>query len=229
MTKAIKYYFLIVPVLVQACSSMYIPSSMSTPLLEKKNDIQIEAGASTNSIYLSGGYAFSEKYALVINGSLSFRNFSNRYDLANSSNDDRSSGPFSVDLFPSAFSHRYIEVGAGRYNLLSSAWKLEVFGGGGYGHAMESDVYKNKYWLGFVQGNFGRKWNVLELGWSLRMACSGFYFTYPSETNLYQHLNFNNVHIEPLAFIRIGNGTLQGFARGGISLTTPLKSFPDIK
>lgn len=210
---------------------MYIPPAGSIPLLEAKNAVQAETGVSTNSVYLSGSYAFSDKYALTIHGSLSFRNFSNRYDLFKSTNDPGPSGPFVIDPVKSSFSHHYIEAGVGRYNLLQSAWKLEVFGGGGYGYASHGSSYRNEYWLGFVQGNFGRRWKMVELGWSLRMACSGFHFVYPAGTSYpleLLHQNFNNIHVEPLVIFRVGRGPIQGFARGGVSMTTPLKSFAGI-
>jgi len=60
---------------------MYIPSAKNIPLFEEKNEVQVEVGASTTSVYLTGGYAFSKKYAFVVNGSLSYLNFSKRYDF----------------------------------------------------------------------------------------------------------------------------------------------------
>ena len=215
--------------LLQACAYMYIPSAKNTPLFEKKGEVQIEAGASANSVYGTGSYAFSEKFALIANGSLSFRNFSNRYDIVTTTSTTSGSQYFTVT---NKFSHRYAEGGLGRYNLLSSKWKLEIFGGGGYGEAfVDFAAYKNYYWLGFFQGNFGRKWKFIEYGGSLRTAYSGFHFIYPSDSYPHHplHLNFNNVHIEPLAFFRIGKDSLRGFVRVGFSITAPFYSFSGIK
>jgi len=222
--------FIIIPlVLFQACSTMYIPPSMSTPLLDKKNDGQVDMGVSTNSVYLSGGYAFSEKYALIAHGNLSYFNFYKRFDNKNSR---YNASGFYFDPFPTnAFAHRYAEFGVGRYNLLSSTTeKLELFGGGGYGYATENQIYKNKYWVGFVQGNMGRKWKVIELGLSFRMAYSGFHFSYHSQTNSTNdiRLKFNNIHVEPLLFFRVGYDPAHFFLRAGISKTQPNKSFSGI-
>jgi len=246
--KTLKYFSLIVPVFFGACSSMYIPSPKNVPLFEKKNEVQVEAGVSPNSIYMTGGYAFSEKYAFIVNGSLSYLNFSKRYDIWWSSDKERPKG-YGPDgpSDHSSFAHRYIEGGIGRYNLLSSPWrfaridKIEVFGGGGYGYALQSpkvailenNFYENKYWLGFVQANVGRRSKFYEFGGSLRLAFSGFNFTYipekPTLDNPDLTLNFYNIHLEPLAFFRIGNASIRGFVRGGVNLTIPLQSFYGIK
>jgi len=136
-----RFLFLIIPLLMQACSTMYIPSSKSAPLLGKTGETQIEAGMSTNSVYLSGGYAFSEKYALTVHGNMSFRNFSKRYDVFNKGDEPVAAplGPYEPILPPfdfvyfiesSAFSHRYLEGSVGRYNMTpSSKWKTELFTG----------------------------------------------------------------------------------------------------
>lgn len=237
----------------QSCSTMYIPLSQNAPLFEQKNEGQVELGASSNSVYLQGAYAFSDKYALIAHGNMSFRNFSGRYDIFNTIALSAPHKPYEP-LWPpfdwgyfiksSAFSHRYVELGGGRYNIGSSTWKKELFAGGGCGYAFEhadnqtskNGKFENKYWLGFVQGNIGRKWKITELGWSLRMAASGFNFTTPSEISdfypPYPYLNtnlyFHNIHVEPLFFLRTGKAPVQGFIRVGSSLILPLKSFTEI-
>jgi hypothetical protein len=245
---------------------MYIPPSQNVPLLEKKNDGHVEAGVSTNSVYMSGAYALTDKYAVTVHGNMSFRNFSKWYDVLNKHETPYPApgGPYEPILPPfdflyflesSAFSHRYIEAGLGRFNLRPlSAWKLEVFGGAGYGSAVErngryfdyfdSGTYKNKYWLGFVQGNTGKKWRGLEYGVSLRIAYSYFRFSSPSVSNLpypsnppYNYLNsdvnFSNIHVEPVAFfrgrlIKFNSSSLHGFVKYGFSISHPFKSFSDI-
>jgi hypothetical protein len=235
-----KYFLLlIIPLLLSGCSSMYIPSSKNVPLFENKNEMQIEAGVSPNSVYMTGSWAFTKKYALVVNGSMSFLNFSNRYDIWRSSDELRPSEFFNIT---SSFAHRYIEGGVGKYNILSdSKWKLEVFGGGGYGYALQSpkvssatiSFYENRYWMGFAQGNIGRRHKILEYGASLRLACSGFNFTYKYDPTTQDewdfNLKFNNIHIEPLVFLKIGKGSIRGFGRIGANIAVPLKSLSDIK
>jgi len=245
--KATKVFFLIISVILTGCSSMYIPSSKNVPLFEKKNEVQVEVGASPNSVYMTGGYAFTNKYAFIVNGSMSFLNFSKWYDIWWSSEEERPSGFLNGPSDHSSFAHRYIEAGFGRYNLLSSPRrflridKFEVFGGGGYGYALQSpkvailenNFYENKYWLGFVQANAGRRSKFYEFGFSLRLAFSRFNFTYipeePWKGDPILKLNFNNFHIEPLAVFRLGKGSIHGFVRGGFNITCTLTSFPGIE
>jgi len=257
-----KIQFLILSLMTVGCSTMYIPPSQNVPLFEKKNEGLVEAGVSTNSVHISGAYAFSDKFAVTVHGNMSFHNFSKWYDVLNKGGTPISapSKPYEPFLPPldwlyfiesSAFSHRYVEAGLGRYNLRpSSVWKMELFAGAGFGYAEENQfdyyfsgtgMYRNKYWLGFVQGNLGKKWRGLEYGYSLRMAYSGFCFTTPSEINpyypYYPYLNkdlyFNNIHLEPFAFLRgrlvkFNTSSLHGFAKGGLSFSYPLKSFSGI-
>lgn len=77
-----------------------------------------------------------KKYALIVNGSLSFRNFSEWYDFG----PDWGYSEWQILHLPEgAFTHHSIEAGSGRYNLLPSSSRrlLEVFAGAGYGNANE--------------------------------------------------------------------------------------------
>ena len=95
-----------------ACSSMYIPAVRSIPLLENKDEFQGEAGISTNSVYINGSYAFSDDIAVSINGSLSFRNFTNHYDLFTHKDDQGPHGGFwgTPPDTRGKFAHRYGDV-----------------------------------------------------------------------------------------------------------------------
>ena len=103
------------------CATMYIPSPSNTPLFEEKGEGLLEAGISTNSIFATSSYAFSGKYALIANGALSYRNFSDKYDLFTHKDDSPpGSGGF---LGPppdrrGKFEHRYWEASMGKMNML---------------------------------------------------------------------------------------------------------------
>ena len=223
--KAIHYYFIFLLLIVSGCSSGYISSSKNVPLFEKKGEAQIEAGVSTNSIFLTGNYAFSEKYALIANGSMSY------YYIFGPPN--RSCGGelsfFCLDAVP----HRSLEAGIGRYNLLpSSKRRLEVFAGTGYGAAHSFWNYqKANYFQGFIQVNTGKRYKQVELGWSLRTAYSGFY----SQNRRYrcfsgtcgyfiEHDNFQVFHLEPLFVFRTGGQRLKVSLRSGFNLAFLLSS-----
>jgi hypothetical protein len=83
--------------------------------------------------------------------------------------------------------------------------------------------------LGFIQGNGGVRWKIVELGGSIRMAYSAFDFTYDNKyVNDYLQKDFNAIHFEPLGFVRIGKGPLKVVLRGGINFAWTLTSLSDI-
>ena len=222
--KTIHYQLIFLSYLLSGCSSGYISSSKNVPLFEKKGEAQIEAGASTNSLFLTGSYAFSEKYALIANGSMSY------YYILGPPN--RSScGELSLICWPSPVPHRSLEAGIGRYNLLpSSERRLEVFAGTGYGAAHSFWSYqKANYFQGFVQVNTGKKYKHVELGWSLRTAYSGFYYQQEVRSPftgeyIIEHGNFQAFHLEPLFIFRTSGQRLNAFLRSGFNLAFLLSS-----
>jgi hypothetical protein len=223
---------------------MYIPYTTNIPLLKDKGEAQVELTASTNSIHLSGDYAFSKKYALMINGGLSYKNFTNRYDIFTKNGPHESTGEV-IDLSDwGEFAHKYGEIGLGRYSILHRRMKLEVFGGVGYGIARDKTYssigslnYDANYYLGFAQINFGKTRDKFDFGWALRLASTFYDYTYqidPSSdyskhnNGLPQTTTFSMIHVEPMAFLRYGSEKIKFVGRLGISLTKPLQSLGDL-
>jgi len=215
---------LAIPIVLQSCSSMYIPATRSIPLFEKKGEFQAEAGISTNSIYANSSYAFTDNFAASINGNLSYGNFSNRYDLFTHKKDEPPSDLWWPDT-RGDFSHRYAEVSVGKINMLPTfPMRLEVFGGIGMGRATDIDHfnndnrYKTDYYAFFGQGNFGFKKQLFEAGISIRLAYS--YFNYTANIysrDLYQR-EFGVIHAEPMLFARVGTERLKFVYRLGVNL-----------
>lgn len=150
----------------RSCSSMYIPPTPSLPLLEDKGEGKTDMSISTNSLRLSTSYAITQKYALIVNGNLSYKNFCNSYDLFTPADYKiKSTGPYVLfERKYGEFTQQYVELGIGRYNIAKSKLIFEVFGGlraystdnwSGY------DYFVN-YYSGFVQANIGRKHKGLE-------------------------------------------------------------------
>ena len=211
---------------------MYIPSMKSIPLHEEKGEAQISLGTSTNSVYLSGDYAFSNKLALQVNGNLSFHNFSSTYDIFTDENTDRIGGMFTPDYDYGEFSHKYGEIGLGRYDILKSDWKLEAFVGTGYGFAYDAIVdIDSYYYLGYIQGNFGRKVKNrnFEFGFACRMDYSNLNVRYiePGLTGKTKS-TFDNIGIEPAAFFRLGSNSLRFFTQVGFNYLYSFDSYSEI-
>jgi len=237
--KTSHYLFLLF--FISGCSSAYIPSPKNVPLLEKKGEIQIEAGASTNSIFATGSYAFSEKYALITNGSMSFQNILQSLYL------DSGGGGVDSYYLPIGFSdvaHHSVEAGIGRYNFLPfSDRRLELFAGAGYGGAhtlSEHDKVSN--FQCFMQVNTGKRHRRFEQGWSLRTAISGFHYqhgyyksqfdengNYTGNRLIIEHGNYQALHLEPLLVIRTGGQRLKVSFRTAFNLAFPLSSPSGIK
>jgi len=221
--KILKNYLIFLLPIFAGCSSMYIPSPKPTPLFEKKGETQIEVGTSINSPFLIASYSFSEKYALIGSGSLSYRNFMNVYE--------RPGMEFDLFSFPDgAFAHRAVELGIGRYNIRpSSNYKLEVFIGGMYGNAKENKDWKNNYYQCFIQTNIGRKKEHFELGGAFRLAFSLFdnykpYKYSPSSSPQVLHNTFGVAHTEALLFMKFGGENLKGVFRFGLNVAIPFIS-----
>ena len=210
---------------ITGCSSMYIPSPKPTPLFEKKGEVQIEAGTSINSPFVIAGYAFSEKYALITSGSLSYRNFMNVYE--------RPHVEFDIFPFPNgAFAHRAIELGIGRYNMRPlSRQKLELFTGIVYGNAKEEKDRKNNYYQCFLQANIGKRKKYFELGGSFRLGFSLFDYKSPKidysddfRRDYILHKTFEVAHAETLFFMKFGGEHLKGCFRVGGNAAIPFLS-----
>ena len=214
-------YFFIIPLLLQSCSLMYVPSVRSIPLLEEKGEFQGEAGTSLNSIYANTAYAFTDHIAAAVSGNMSYKNFSNRYTLFTPQGQE-SAGEYA---------HRYAEASVGAINMLHSETPgkpiLEIFGGMGMGRAtayrsiygyrgsLYSDIdYKNDYYSFFAQGNFGLKHRIVEVGGSMRLAYSQFSCV---AGDMFQ-TNFNVFFVEPMGFVRVGVKNLKFVHRVGFCL-----------
>lgn len=211
-----------ITIILVSCSTMYVPSNSSAPLHEEKGEKQIEAALSSIGAHVAGNYSFSDKYALMLNGNLSYKNFTGFYDIWDATGND-----FSNNF--QEFAHRYGELGIGRYGILKSRMKLEVFTGYGYGVSFEDEKtlsgvkvkYDSDYHLGFLQVNYGYRSSFISAGGGLRLAYSDFNLRYPVNYDApveYTTLNYNNFHIEPFAFVKVGKGKLRFVYKFALSL-----------
>lgn len=223
--------------LLSSCSSMFIPAAPSLPLLQDKGEVKIDMSVSTNSLRLSTSFALTQKYALMLNGNMSYKNFGNSYDLFTSGNYvKKSTNPYAlVERKYGEFTQQYIELGIGRYNITNSKLIFEVFGGLGYGHSTDTwsdHNYLVNYYSGFVQANIGRKHKNLEFGGGIRL--SGTYFDYnykqtQQNTGDYQHRDLFLLNLfEPVFMLRGGDDFFKFGFQIGLSLPAYYKYDEDI-
>jgi hypothetical protein len=218
---------IVVLFLLSSCSSMYIPANTNIPLLDKVGEKQVDLYFSNTGFHFTGNHAITDKYAVMVNSSLSYKNFSKHYDVW----DFLLDGTSDESLFgESEFAHHYNEIGFGRYNLFDSRIKGEFFGGIGYGVAKDKLYnddynltyrYDTEYWLGFIQYNMGRKFRKIDIGGGIRVGYSGFNYTFPDEditVLVYKNEKFNNFFIEPVFIVKFGNEKIKFVIRVGVSV-----------
>lgn len=243
-------YFITTILFAYSCSSLNISSSTNIPLLEEKGEKQIDLYASTNSFHFSGSYAFSEKYALMINSNASYKNFSKYYDAFSNSEDPNLYVPVVDDFFQiesdmGEFANKYIELAIGRYNIEhDNILTYEIFVGGGYGYAFHTDSseianqllnFNADYFTIFVQPNFGARINsVLEFGTALRLCYSRYDYYYEFDHTSanrveWRQIYLNNMHFQPTGMLRIGRNKLKLVLRLGFNFSLGFESLEDLE
>jgi len=210
----------IIVVFLSGCSTMYIPSAPNIPLFTEKKETNINVGLSTNSLFLSGGYAVSSKYAMIISSSLSYGNFGKYYDVG----DLLYSGGEITFFYGGSFKHRNIELGFGEFYSYYEFGVLEFYGGLGYGNAIVSNkIYENNYGSIFFQVNNGLKKTNFELGGSFKLVGSYLFYYYPDELidGTYQNttMDFPVISCQLGGVIRFGNENFKFFISPGLNLS----------
>jgi len=214
---------IIIALIASSCASVYIPTKTNVPLFEKKGETQLTAAVSTNSVHASVDYAITDKIAVMVNGSTSFYNFSNRFDIYHSESDNvNSSSSFSLNSPNNyRFAHNYGEFAVGRYNIPVGIFIMETYAGVGTGNSINEtyketfgETIKGQYYLAFLQANIGKRMNLrkidFDFGGALRLGTS--FYEYNNSYDIY---NINMFHIEPMVFFRAGTEKLKVIARIG--------------
>lgn len=100
----------------QSCAVMYSPSMQNVPLLQEKNEVRATVGFSD----FQGAYAFSDKFAVMLNGYY-----------------NNGASMFNNDTYFSSYSYerksQHIEAGGGYFKHLNDNAIIECYGGLGFG------------------------------------------------------------------------------------------------
>ena len=191
---------------------VYHPQTIDIPLINKKNDIRVEAGISViPSVHAAVSYGLTNKVAIQTFGSIGTEH---RY---------------------------YFQIAPGLYKKIENQKVIELYSGFGYGYAntqknlLASDIwgyhYEEKlfgnYQLYFVQFNWGKKGNQSgDMDWGFGIKTGLFhsnlkdqnYYEIYSETGPYPFLKENSILLEPIWFFRTGSKNVKfsykfGFTR----------------
>lgn len=218
-------YFL--PLLFSSCASLYIPPMVNAPLFKEKGEAQVELSVSPTSVYASADYAFSEHYGVMLNGNLSYGNFTDYNDIFTSKDQSRRDY-WDLSIY-GKYGHKYVEGAIGRFNLLQSEKTfLEAFVGGGYGIADENK-YHNKYSQVFVQGDFGQRLRILDWGVSFRLSSAFHQFDWQDDYGKSFSEDYAQFHVEPMAFCRVGGEHLKFVPKIGLSLPISTSNFSNVE
>ncbi|HMQ64085.1 MAG TPA: hypothetical protein PKE06_25600 [Flavilitoribacter sp.] len=180
-----------------ACGpTLYIPNTLNTPLLEKKNDFKVVNGFVSNApdvdYDLQGAYAFSDHLAVMAN-----------FNFMNSTNDERENH------------HNLVEGGIGTY---ISFWpnrrgvnvgRAELFGGIGQGWARDQEdalnLFTGAYQRYFLQPGFGIRTRILDFTLGGRLSKVHFSrFQQTSGGQQFPRQNFGFGTYEPVLTIALG-------------------------
>jgi hypothetical protein len=209
MNQKILFGFLVLSMFTSC--GVYHPQTTDIPLINKKNDLRLDAGISViPSIHATVSYGLTNKLALQTFGS-----FGNE--------------------------HRYyFQIAPGLYKKIENQKVIEFYSGFGYGYAntqknlFASDIWEyhyneklfGNYQLYFVQFNWGKKANLSgEMDWGLGIKTGLFhsnltdqnYYRIYSETGPFPFHKENSILIEPICFFRTGGEKVKFSYKFGLS------------
>lgn len=195
--------------LIQSCSSLYMPNVPNTPMLSKKDEVHASASLSLKGNFsFNTAYAFSDHWAALLNASVTDQNRTKK-----------------------EFSHNLLETGAGYFTTFGNNKDriLEIYAGLGMGNS-ERNYLTNKsngmviyeaqeirFGKTFLQVNYSSKKKKdlnlfgssfpLNYGTALRIShVSSNQFL----INKSEQLNEDNIFFEPVFFTRMAlNNMLQ--------------------
>ncbi|MDY0143255.1 MAG: hypothetical protein RBR97_15315 [Bacteroidales bacterium] len=181
---------LFIGLILSGCSSMNIPAKLNTPSFEKKGQMEVELGSSTNSFYQNVGYSITDNLSIISSGFISY-DFLDKNEYAKY----RWSGEY-FEFLPSPYESKYIDLAIGMYKnrneTIKSIYVGTGLGNSNYRYKYSSDgsqeyLRKNTYNTIFAQFNYGKKKNNIDYGLTSRLS----YSYYPFNSKI---LNSNSLN-----------------------------------
>jgi hypothetical protein len=176
--------------IIAGCSSMNIPPKLNTPSFDKKGQMEVELGTSTNSLYQNMGYSITDNLSIISSGFISY-DFLDKNEYA----EYRWSGEY-FEYLPSPYKNKYIDLAVGMYKSKNETLKSIYIGTGlgnsNYRYKYSSDgsqkyVRNNSYNIFFAQLNYGKMKDNLDYGLTSRIS----YSFYPFKSEI---LNSNSLN-----------------------------------
>jgi hypothetical protein len=194
-----------------ACSPLYRPNTVNVPLFKEKNELSVNAGASSNGADIQAAYSITDNIAVMANGSFYNANSTEATGIARKENN-------------------FGELGVGYYKHLGDDIIGEIFTGFGMGKAYN----QNNYWIElnsfnrvdynkiFVQPSIGFISNIFELAASIRWSYVDYYnFKSDAPVNYGNLPNRSaNMFIEPAFTARAGYKSVKVYGQLGLAMPT---------
>lgn len=188
--------------LLNSCSSIYMPGVPNTPMLTTKGEFAAGVHVSLKgNLNVNSAYAFSDKLAAVVNfGSLN--NEGQEKDIKH--NYFEFGGGYFKTFGPD--DNRILEFYAG----MGTAHSLRKYRNFDHGTLVSTDLYDSDYTKMFVQANYSSKKiskvNILGVNFGLNYGTAwrlSFVSTKNFKLNNVPQLNEDNIFIEPVFFTRM--------------------------
>lgn len=193
---------LIIGFIIAGCSSMNIPPKLNTPSFEKKRQLEVELGTSTNSLYQNMSYSITNRFAVISSGLVS-------YDYL--FNVDYNTGGVIFEYLPNPQKAKYLDIGLGLYQ---NDTKLKsIFIGAGLGESQ--DPYKSF----FLQGNYGIKKDKMEYGVTTRLSYIYYPYTFMFKPNIEEIKEYNIFGLQPCVYFNFTNNRFVYTFNAGTYLT----------
>jgi hypothetical protein len=193
MQKSVLFNLPIIILLASSCS-VYNPQTADIPLINKKNDLRIDAGISSMvSAHTTISYGLTKKIAVQTFGSIGSNNT------------------------------YYFQGAVGYFKALGNNKVMEIYTGMGHGYGYSykdsnPGSLSGNYNLYFTQVNYGKidgQFANMDYGFGLKMGymhssmTDRNYYDYYSDNGPFTTYNDENFALEPSAFLRLGGERLK--------------------
>ncbi|SEK73372.1 hypothetical protein SAMN04487910_0975 [Aquimarina amphilecti] len=188
------FIYVIPCILLNSCTSAYVPNTINTPLFNEKGEIQVAIHSGTSGLDPQLSYAITNHIGLQLNGNY-FMNASN--------------------VSGKIFDHYYAEIAPGYYSKINSIFRFETYGGFGLGKMeverenelwdVNTDINLNRI---FIQSSIGLTNDIVDTSFTTRFAV----------VNLNQNsVKRTGLFIEPVLTTKVGYKYVKAVFQFGFS------------
>ena len=181
--------------ILSGCAPTYVPTTVNSPLLTYKGELQVAVYAGTSGFDPQVAYALTDNIGLMLNGSFK---------------DTKS------DLSGDFHKHNFIELGVGYYLRFVSKGRFGIYGGYGLGNLQartNSAIFNNtsdvKLDRIFIQPEIGLVTDVVDLSYAMRIVIVG--------VNQ-DPLKYTRSFLEPAATVKFGYKHVKFVTQVGFSV-----------